>query len=438
MPAARATLSGEAMSSLRILHVLHNSLPLLCGYSIRSGAIIGHQRIQGLDPIVLTSSRQPDSVEERVDLIDGTRHFRTGAQAEPALPILRERALMRHLQQRVEQVISEARPHIVHAHSPVLVGLPALLAARKHGLPFVYEIRDLWENASVDRGKFRYNSPLYRLSRGLESYVLRRADAVVTICDTLRMDVTTRVTDPRRVFVVGNGVDTSVFDPTSVTVAPEIRRQWRLEGKRVIAYVGTFQPYEGLDLLIRAMPAILAHAPDAHLLIVGGSAGESTAVEQELQARVASLALEAHVTFTGRVPHSMVKSAYAIADVVVCPRLLTRTTALTTPLKPLEAMSMGRALVVSDVPGMRELVREGETGATFAAGEVDALSGVCLRLLDDPALRLKLGRCAHAWVLEHRQWPTLVARYHDIYRRLAELSLFPDPVTEEQVATVVH
>ena len=77
-------------------------------------------------------------------------------------------------------------------------GLPALLAARKHGLPFVYEIRDLWENASVDRGKFRHNSPLYRLARGLETYVLRRADAVVTICEALRWDVTTRVSDPRQ------------------------------------------------------------------------------------------------------------------------------------------------------------------------------------------------------------------------------------------------
>jgi len=425
-------------SALRVLHVLHNSLPLLCGYSIRSGAILSHQRSQGLDPIVLTSSRQPDSVEGNVDLIDGTPHFRTGAHAEPALPILRERAVMRRLQERVEQVIGESRPHIVHAHSPVLVGLPALLAARKHGLPFVYEIRDLWENASVDRGKFRYNSPFYRLARGLETYVLRRADAVVTICEALRWDVTTRVSDPRRVYVVGNGVDAAVFDPSSVTVSQELRRQWRLGGKRVIAYVGTFQPYEGLDLLIRAMPSILSHATNAHLLIVGGSAGESTAVEQALQARVSSLALGAHVTFTGRVPHAMVKSAYAMADVVVCPRLLTRTTALTTPLKPLEAMAMGRALVISDVPGMRELVRDGETGATFPAGDVDGLARVCLRLLDDPALRRALGQRAHSWVVEHRQWSTLVARYHDIYTRLAELTLFPEPPAEERIATAVH
>jgi PEP-CTERM/exosortase A-associated glycosyltransferase len=422
----------------RVLHVLHNSLPLLCGYSIRSAAIISHQRGQGLDPIVVTSSRQPDSVDGRVDDIDGTPHFRTAAPTGLSLPILRERALMRRLQRRVEQVIGESRPHIVHAHSPVLVGLPALRAARNHGLPFVYEVRDLWENASVDRGKFGYNSPLYRLARGLETSVLRRADAVVTICEALRADVAARVADPGRVFVVGNGVDTGVFEPTSVSPAEDVRQHWGLEGKQVIAYVGTFQPYEGLDLLIRALHKMLARWSSVHLLIVGGSAGESTAVEASLQALVAQLGVGPHVTFTGRVPHATVKRAYALADIVVCPRLLTRTTALTTPLKPLEAMAMGRVMVISDVPGMRELVRDGETGATFPAGDADALARTCLRLLEDPALRAALGQRARAWAVGHREWPALVARYHDIYTRLVELTSFPEPVAGGQMAAAAR
>jgi PEP-CTERM/exosortase A-associated glycosyltransferase len=425
-------------SPVRVLHVLHNSLPLLCGYSIRSGAIVSHQRNQGLEPMVVTSARQPDTVDGRVDHIDGTPHFRTGAASEPSLPILRERAVMRRLQHRIEQVIGETRPHLVHAHSPVLVGLPALLAARNHGLPFVYEIRDLWENASVDRGKFGHNSPLYRLARGLETYVLRRADAVVTICDALKADIVARVSDPGRVFVVGNGVDTGVFDPSTVQGLDNVRGQWGLEGKQVIAYVGTFQPYEGLDLLIRALPGILVRAANTQLLIVGGSAGESKAVETSLQATVSRLNLGSHVTFTGRVPHALVKSAYALADIVVCPRLLTRTTELTTPLKPLEAMAMGRALVISDVAGMRELVRDGETGATFPAGDVDALAAVCVRLLEDPVLRRELGQRARSWTLEHREWPTLVARYTDIYARLVELTSFQEPRPAERMAAAVQ
>jgi PEP-CTERM/exosortase A-associated glycosyltransferase len=416
---------------MRVLHVLHNSLPLICGYSIRSAAIVRHQRRLGLEPVVVTSARNPNPTAAAVDLVDGIEHFRTAYPKSFPLPILHERALMRSLHQRVEQVIGETRPDIVHAHSPVLVGLPALRAAHDHGIPFVYEVRDLWENASVDRGKFGYNSPLYRLVRMLETRVLRRADTVVTICGALRDELAHRV-DPGRLFVVDNGVDSDAFDPA--LSAEPLQRQWGLKGKHVMAYVGTFQPYEGLDLIIRAMPHILARRPTAHLLIVGGSAGESTAVETALQALVNRLQLGSHVTFTGRLPHATIQSVYALADVMVYPRLLTRTTALTTPLKPLEAMAMARAVVCSDVPALRELVRDGETGVTFPAGDAAALARACLSLLEDPALRRRLGEQAREWIDRHRQWPVLVERYLKIYGRLAEQTSFVEPVSDEQIA----
>src|SRR4029078_2592297 len=110
-------------------------------------------------------------------------------------------------------------PDVVHAHSPVLVGLPALRTAHDRGIPCVYEIRDLWENASVDRGKFGYNSPQYLLARALETYVVTHADAVVTICQTLRRELASSIRDPLRLFVVENGVDVTAFQPQ--TPSPE-------------------------------------------------------------------------------------------------------------------------------------------------------------------------------------------------------------------------
>ena len=416
---------------MRVLHVLHNSLPLLCGYSIRSGAILRHQRQQGLDPVVVTSAKNPNPTSALVDSVEGITHFRTASLNRPSLPILHEQALMRTLHQRIEQVIRETRPDIVHAHSPVLVGMPALRAARDHGLPFVYEVRDLWENASVDRGKFRYNSPLYRLARKLETRVLRGADAVVTICDTLKDDLCSRMTDPSRVFVVGNGVDAEAFDPA--TPDRDVRARWGLTGKQVIAYVGTFQPYEGLDLLVGALPQILARRPTAHLVIAGGSAGENTSAETSLQAQVDRLGLQSNVTFTGRLPHAMTSGVYAMSDVVAYPRRLTRTTALTTPLKPLEAMAMGRAVVSSDVPAMRELVRDGENGMTFAAGQQEGLARGCIRLLEDAPLRRALGDRARAWAVGHRRWDALVGRYHGIYDQLAELTSFVEPRQADEI-----
>lgn len=392
---------------MRVLHVLHTSLPHICGYSIRSNYIVQFQKTQGLDPRVVTSAQQPPPLQHREDL-QGVTCWRTPAMKGTQTPLIREWRLMRALNRRIQDAIREWRPDLIHAHSPVLVGLPALLAARKHGLPLVYEVRDLWENASVDMGKFAADSPLYRLARQSDSWVMRRADAVVTIGERLKETIATRIGRTDRLFVVGNGVDTSKFEPH--TRGESVRNRLGLHGKHIIGYIGTFLPYEGLDLLLSAMPQIKKQVAGAHLVITG-SGGQ----EKHLRALAASLSLEDCVTFTGRIPHGEVKEMYELADVMVYPRVLTRVTAVTTPLKPLEAMAMGKAIVASDVPAMQELVKTGKTGLTFRAGNVSDLADVCSRLLQQPGQQMELGRQARQWVQHERQWDTLVARYQNIY-----------------------
>jgi PEP-CTERM/exosortase A-associated glycosyltransferase len=314
------------------------------------------------------------------------------------------------------------RPDVIHAHSPVLVGLPALRVGRRLGIPVVYEIRDLWENASVDRGRFAAGSLLYRVARGLEGYVLRRADAVVTICELLRSELAPRAGRPDKVHVVANGVDVLGFTPQAPDEA--LRQRLGLTGKELILYAGTFQRYEGLDLLVRAIAEIARQRPQAHLVIVGGSAGFAGGAgpvspeEQELRAAASEAGAVNHVTFTGRIPHAEVKGLYALADILSYPRRLTLTTALTTPLKPLEGMAMAKAVVASDVPPMKELVQDGSTGLLFRAGDHLDLARKCLDLLSDPRLRTRLGETAREWVVRERQWPALVAGYRKVYESI--------------------
>ena len=262
---------------------------------------------------------------------------------------------------------------------------------------------------------------MYRVARRLESHVLSRADAVVTICDLLKAELQPRAGRPDKVHVVANGVDAHAFAPQAAS--DQLRERWKLGGKEVILYAGTFQPYEGLDLLVRAIGHIVRSRPSAHLVIVGGSAGFAhgtgtvTPEERELLAVVRETGAADHVTFTGRIPHAEVKDMYAIADVVAYPRRLTRTTALTTPLKPLEAMSMAKAVVVSDVAPMLELVRDGQTGVVFKAGDVSDLASKLIRLLRNPC-RFEISSVMRAreWVLRERQWPDLISRYRDVYQ----------------------
>lgn len=404
---------------MRVLHVLHHSLPVLSGYSIRSDNIVRAQSALGVDVAFVTAAQhagddpRPFQPSETIGGVPCWR-TRTPDASSLRLPLMREWRLMRALQGQVAAAIKSFGPDIVHGHSPVLVGFPALRAARAAGLPFVYEVRDLWENASVDLGKWTPRSPMYRAARAADGYVLRHADAVVTICDTLRSELVPRTGRHSKLVVVDNGVDVAAFDAKRT---PPTGDRWRLSGKRVLAYVGTFKPYEGLELLVQAMPEIIRHTPEAHLLIAG--AGEQDTVLRRL---VAQMGLEHAVTFAGALPHKDVSEAYHAAQVMVYPRVLTLTTALTTPLKPLEAMLMKRTVIVSDIPPMRELVRDGDTGLVFKAGDTGDLAAKCVAALQSAELRDRLGDNARAWVIRERGWATLAKRYLSLYDNLTRSS----------------
>jgi PEP-CTERM/exosortase A-associated glycosyltransferase len=398
---------------VRVLHVLHHSLPAVDGYAIRSDYIMRFQRQLGMEPAAVTSAQHANG-EQLHEVVDAFPFWRTPALQGSPPTGLREAMLVQRLRARLETAIRAWRPDVLHAHSPMLVGIPAVHAARKFGLPVVYELRDLWENPSVDRGKFRAGSVRHRAAQAFENYVLRRADALVTVCRSLRDAVAPRAGRDARIFVVDNGVDVDRFSPRARN--PELVARYGLQGKSVIVYLGTFQPYEGLELLVRAVPEIAAQVATAHLLVVGGGGEQPRLVEL-----ARSLGIEERVTFTGRVPHDQVVDVFPIGDLFVYPRLLTLTTALTTPLKPLEAMSMGRPVLVSDLPPMRELVAGlGAAGLFFKPGDrSDLVRAVVGALADRPALE-RLGRAGRELVVGERLWGKLVARYREVYAAAME------------------
>ncbi|HMA92289.1 MAG TPA: glycosyltransferase [Polyangiaceae bacterium] len=392
---------------MRVLHVLHTSLPVVAGYTIRSRCILEHLGRLGCELAVVSSAQHPNG-ETLFEIVQGIPHFRTENPRRKLPSPAKELQSMWSLQAKLSSVVHQWKPDVIHAHSPMLVGLPALQVARSKRIPLVYEVRDLWENASVDRGKFAADSPFYRAAQLMETAVFRRAQAVVTICASLRDEIAPRVAGP--LHVVDNGFEASSFVPRAKN--PEVMQRWGLNDRRVIGYVGTFQPYEGLDLLIRAMPKVLQQVPNAHLLITGAGG-----VQSELERLSSELGMQQHVTFTGRVPHQDVFDLYAAADVLAYPRISTRTTRITTPLKPVEAMAMEKPVVVSDLPAMRELVRADETGLLFRHGDCDDLARALAELLGNPERCERIGQQARAHVLEARQWGRLVERYIPIYEQ---------------------
>lgn len=398
---------------MRILHILDHSLPLHSGYSFRTANILREQSRLGWATFQVTGPRQGESGRLEEDVAGLHFHRTPPPPAALALASLRRPWMeMKATETRLMSLVPAIEPDLLHAHSPVLSAVPALRVGRRLGMPVVYEVRAFWEDAAVDHGTTHEGSLRYHATRTLETWALKRVDHIFTICDGLKRDMVSRGISPAKITLIPNAVDIEGFQPAG-TPDDRLENDLGLRGATVLGFIGSFYAYEGLDLLIEALPRLLDRRPDLRLLLVGGGPQD-----EALKAQTRRLGLAEQVIFTGRVPHADVSRYYDLIDMLVYPRRSMRLTELVTPLKPLEAMAQGRILIASDVGGHRELIHDGETGRLFPAGSAEALADVALQLLDQrdtwPAIR-EAGR---RFVEQERNWTRSVSNYIEPYTRL--------------------
>jgi PEP-CTERM/exosortase A-associated glycosyltransferase len=396
---------------MRILHILDHSLPLQSGYVYRTLGIVNQQRALGWEPVLLTSGKHYAPGPER-EAIGEWEFLRTPRPSGLAarLPWLRELKIVSDLDRRLDDVIAEVRPQILHAHSPVLNVLPALRAGRRHAIPTVYEVRALWEDAAASHGTHGRTGLRYGATRLAETHALHRVDAVTTICEGLRADAIARGVPSDKITVVPNAVDRDAFSgsgPPDRALAIFLG----VNGKTVIAFFGSFYSYEGLDLLLRAVPDLQRQRPNIAVLLIG-----SGPEEDKLHALAQKLGLGESVVFVGRVPQEEIRRYYDLADLLVFPRISTRLTELVTPLKPLEAMAQERIVIASNVGGHRELIRHAETGYLFPPGDPQWLTEAVLAALADQNSWSRIRARATEFIDNERSWAKSVARYREVYR----------------------
>lgn len=398
---------------MRILHILDHSLPLHSGYTFRTANLLREQKARGWETFHLTSPRQTacTALEETAA---GLHFYRTPAPRGrwAQLPLVCLWAEMKAIELRLQALATTLKPDLLHAHSPVLNAIPALRVGRRLGIPVVYEIRAFWEDAAVDHGATRAGSLRYRATRTLETWALKRVDHIFTICEGLRQEIIGRNIPATKVTVIPNAVDIKAFQPSDAPDAT-IKHQLGLDGTTVIGFVGSFYSYEGLDLLLDALPILLDTRPQLRVLLVGGGFQEAN-----LRTQAQRLGIADKVIFTGRVPHTEVARYYDQIDLLVYPRHSIRLTELVTPLKPLEAMAQGRMFIASDVGGHKELIRDNETGRLFAAGDVAALARGIDDLLNRRVEWSAIRRAGRRFVEDVRNWRTSVAGYEEPYSRL--------------------
>ncbi|WP_057833117.1 TIGR04063 family PEP-CTERM/XrtA system glycosyltransferase [Colwellia sp. TT2012] len=402
---------------MKVLHVFDHSIPLHSGYTFRSRSILKQQHALGIETCHVTSPKHGNDQAE-IEELDGLKFYRSApiSGLMSKLPVLNQMAYIAPMVERILEVIAIENPDVIHAHSPALNGLAALKAGRKSGLPVVYEIRAFWEDAAVDHGTCKEDDLRYRLTRKMESHVVKNVNAVTTICEGLRGDLIGRGFDASKFTVIANAVDIEQFKvitPQDKANNAELAEALQLTDCDVLGFLGSFYGYEGLDLAIAAMPAVLVKNPKARLLLVGGGPQE-----QSLKHQVTLLGLEGKVIFTGRVPHSEVGKYYSLVDLLVYPRKAMRLTDLVTPLKPLEAMAQGKPVLASDVGGHKELISDNETGFLFKAGDSVELTERITELLTDESKRNSVLASGRDYVENVRNWRNSVSNYLPLYQKL--------------------
>jgi len=400
---------------MNILHILDHSIPLHSGYSFRTKNILIEQGNIGWNTFQITGPKHnvAANIRDEFENIDGLAFYRSNELFYMAskIPVVGQWATIQSLINRLKEVIKDVKPDILHAHSPFLNCSAALNVGKSYGIPVVYEIRAFWEDAAVDHGTHKENSIRYKLMRSAESKMIREANAVTTICEGLRSDIVNRGIPDEKVTVIPNSIDPLFF---SKKVSEEnLKRKLEIEGKVVIGFIGSFYAYEGLHLLIKSFSELIKTQTNVVLVLIGGG-DEYDALGKEIN----RCKLNKSVKLLGRLPHQEIANYYGMMDICVYPRLRMRLTDLVTPLKPLEAMASRSLVVGSDVGGHKELIRPGETGELFEAGNHHDLTSTLHNLLENQESWRRYLDNAYEYVAKERTWESSVRRYEKIYKSL--------------------
>lgn len=241
-----------------------------------------------------------------------------------------------------------------------------------------------------------------RTHRELISAVLTESAGLILLSPHLLHDVR-RITERHSpTCVIPDGVDLDAFNPERAEPA----REWGLVGYKVVACVARAEPYKRQDLLLRAIPSVVAVHPDARFLFVG-----TGMYEQYLKDLAESLDVVKYTVFASHVPHSAIPRVMRLADVAVCP-----TDSEGLPLVLLEAMASGRPVVASACPPYDSIIRSGVNGFTVP-NEPEAFAEPIVRILGDPVFGRRLGHMGRQTAAGY-PWSLTVTRTAAFIERL--------------------
>jgi glycosyltransferase involved in cell wall biosynthesis len=405
------------IKTISVLFAVHNSLPYdKAGYAVRTHMIARNLKEKGTNIVVTTRAGYPwDLLKHRkgktkenknsidgisyLQILDETRQFKRDSD-------------FKYIDIYTEGLVKHAKENnitVLHGHSNYLNGLATIQAANELKIPSIYEIRGLWHLTRLTLDSNYKNMGMFAYEEEMERGAAQGADAVVTISNALKILIMSWGVNEKKIHVIPNAVDTTLFQPKELN--QQLIEKYNLQGRVVLGYVGSLTGYEGLKELIIAVDALIAEKLDITLLIVG---------EGREKEKLQKLAKSKNIIFTGRVPFEEVQEYYSIFDICPFPRNNYEVCQYVPPLKILEAMAMKKAIIVSSLTPLLEIIEDNKTGLVSEADSVESLKESISKLYHNQNQRLELAQNAYSWVLENRTWDRVSQQYIDLYQSFKE------------------
>ncbi|MEU5466874.1 glycosyltransferase family 4 protein [Kocuria salsicia] len=428
--------TGYTPRERTVLYAVTNSLPhTASGYAQRSHSYLTALQEEGWHVHAVTRPGYPVQVGKilarHTDVVDGIPYHRI-------LPAGLASTATGRVQQHADALLAlalELRPAVLHTTSHYVNALAVAAVARTLGIPWVYEVRGLLADTwAATRGEQAVSSPYYERFQRREAWAATSADRTVTLGTAMAGRLIDLAADyatddavdtprgrgtaahgvagaPLHVDLAPNAVGGALLDAPSRDTA---RVTLGLPADRfLVGTVTSVVDYEGIDDLLGAAALLRSRIPQLRVLVVGDGVARPA-----LEHLAHDLGIEDIVTFTGRVPREHAATWTAALDTFVIPRKDRSVTRAVTPLKPVEAMAAGTPVIASDLPALRETVRDGETGLLTPPEDPDALANTIARLARDPGEAADLALTARAWVREHRTWAAIAQQASTRYCEL--------------------
>jgi glycosyltransferase involved in cell wall biosynthesis len=388
---------------MKVLHVLYQSLPNSAGSSIRSRDITNNQLKMGLNPVIITSPFQKPFKKGKLKETNlGITYYRTFSNENEVVSEKKTGFLTQILKLfriinfslQVYKVVKKENIDVIHAHAMFFCAFSAQFAGFLLNKPVVYEIRSLWEERYKKKGFINYL--IFSFITSLETFSMLFSKHIVVINHNLKNQLQKRLLlKSKKMTVIDNAVD---LDRVEISK--------RNNSNLVFGYIGTLSPIEGLDLLIIAFNNLQIKNK---LLIFGDG------IESEKLKKLANG--NSNIEFKGIVANDQIAEAYGQVDVIINPRKKSYLTDSVTPLKPLEAMAYKKLVLVSDVGGMKELVKNEFNGIVFNSDSYEEIKNTIIDVINRNDLD-KIIENGYIYIKEEKNWKINAKKYYSIYENL--------------------